>query len=76
MVHDQQDTHATRARVINICGLFPGDDGWMPCKNDQEIKCFGILHVPEISNPITSGGIDGIEYLQQTIKTLSGIKKP
>ena len=54
--------------------IFSGDDGWMPCKNDQEMKCFGILHVPEISNPITSGGIDGIEYLQQTIKTLSGME--
>ena len=49
-----------------------GDDGWMPCKNDLELRCFGILHVPEISNPITSGGVPGIQYLQQTIKTLSG----
>ena len=52
--------------------IFLGDDGWMPCKNDPELRCFGILHVPEISNPITSGGVAGIQYLQQTIKTLSG----
>ena len=54
--------------------IFQGDDGWMPCKNDPEMRCFGILHVPEISNPITSGGVAGIQYLQQTIKTLSGMK--
>ena len=54
---------------VKIC---LGDDGWMPCKNDPEIRCFGILHVPEISNPIISGGVAGIQYLQQTIKTLSG----
>ena len=52
--------------------IFQDDDGWMPCKNDPELRCFGILHVPEISNPITSGGVAGIQYLQQTIKTLSG----
>jgi len=45
----------------------------MPCKNDPELKCYGILHVPEISNPFTSGGIAGVQYLQQTIKTLSGL---
>ena len=54
---------------VKIC---LGDDGWMPCKNDPELRCFGILHVPEISNPIISGGVAGIQYLQQTIKTLSG----
>ena len=46
----------------------------MPCKNDQTLRCYGILHVPEISNPIISGGVAGIQYLQQTIKTLSGKK--
>ena len=52
--------------------IFKGDDGWMTCKNDASLRCYGILHVPEISNPITSGGVAGIQYLQQTIKILSG----
>ena len=54
--------------------LFQGDDGWMACKNDPELRCFGILHVPETSNPTTSGGVAGIEYLRQTIKKLSGMR--
>jgi len=45
----------------------------MTCKNDSEERCFGILHVPKTANPITSGGVAGIQYLQQTIKELSGI---
>ena len=44
----------------------------MTCKNDSEERCFGILHVPKTANPITSGGVAGIQYLQQTIKELSG----
>ena len=43
-------------------------------QNETRLRCFGILHVPETSNPTTSGGVAGIEYLQKTIKKLSGLK--
>ena len=44
-------------------------DGWVPCQSDSSQICYGIMHIPEIDQPIVDDGIAGVDYL------LKGIRK-
>ena len=47
-------------------------NGWIPCQSDSSQKCFGIMHIPEIDQPIVADGIAGINYLTIGIRKIIG----
>ena len=47
-------------------------NGWIPCQSDSSQKCFGIMHIPEIDQPIVADGIAGIDYLTIGIRKIIG----
>ena len=47
-------------------------NGWIPCQSDSSQRCFGIMHIPEISDPIVVDGIGGVDYLINGIRKIIG----
>ena len=45
-------------------------NGWVPCQSDSSQKCFGIMHIPEIDQPIVDYGIAGVDYLMHGIRQI------
>ena len=45
-------------------------DGWVPCQSDSSQKCYGIMHIPEIDQPVVDDGIAGVDYLMNGIKKI------
>ena len=44
-------------------------NGWIQCRSDPSQMCYGIMHIPEIDDPIVIDGIGGVDYL------INGIRK-
>ena len=45
-------------------------NGWVPCQSDSSQNCFGIMHIPEIDQPLVDDGIAGVEYLTNGIRKI------
>ena len=45
-------------------------DGWIPCQSDSSQNCYGIMHIPEIDQPIVDYGIAGVDYLMHGVRKI------
>ena len=50
--------------------LLQNTNGWIPCQTDSSQMCFGIMHIPQIEDPVVDDGIAGVEYLIHGIKKI------
>ena len=47
------------SRVTRGGQLLQNTNGWIPCQTDSSQMCFGIMHIPQIEDPVVDDGIAG-----------------